>query len=166
MSDEKRSKTRQVLSWPGVIIDIKGSVVSDCKISNVLVSGAKLTTPSEMQALDEFILSLGGNCIVQRNCIVVWTSGRGPLWEQPFLLYAAQSKRITHKQKSQAFAQVFGPSNQRDLHSSKQCDTDASRPRIKLLSFDFTRDSAILGGSCRRIEQYSNLVQDRDTGGK
>jgi hypothetical protein len=74
MSTNQRIEPRRNLKWVGLIINVDGSIVGQCKTANVSATGAKITTPEPMDVPAEFILMFSKKGKVQRYCKIVWRS--------------------------------------------------------------------------------------------
>lgn len=73
LTHKKRAKRRH-LKLGGVIVNIDGSIIGQCRTGNVSATGAKIVVPESMTVPDEFILLFSSKGQVRRRCKVAWRS--------------------------------------------------------------------------------------------
>jgi PilZ domain len=74
MSFEKRKTPRRSIRHRALIVGSDKSVLSECAVSDVSATGARLRLSAADDLPDEFYLILSKGANVQRRCAVKWRS--------------------------------------------------------------------------------------------
>jgi hypothetical protein len=72
---QKRSGPRRDLKWNVNIIGDEGTLIGQCRTSNVSARGAKLILEEAIEVPDRFFISFSLDGKVKRGCKVAWRNG-------------------------------------------------------------------------------------------